>query len=426
MTQAQQALPLLIEALSGLAETAAESMPEAIFFPQEMPESMAILPDMAKDLSTAAEGFVKLATTVRQEMPEAIYAPEVALPGAEAIPDQSTQLDAALTRFIAALETLSAASASTLPDARFLPSDDLAVLAEERMGDGVNEFAVDFERLQAALYTTADAVSADAYLVPMTLVKGDEANLLAETLDYYTGTTGEATRLIVVLDAEPYSNEALATVSRLRDWVGQHGNGYVQGPTALFRDIYDVTDRDMTRIVILVLAGISIVLVVLMRSLVAPIYMLLTILLSYATTLGITRIVFEDILGKKLLYVVPLALFTFLVALGMDYNIFLMGRVKEEVAKHGTRKGIRRALSATGGIISSAGIIMAGTFGAMMTSEITALVQMGFAVAVGVLLDTFLIRTTLLPTIAVLLDGWNWWPGKAPMAARVSVPAVGD
>jgi uncharacterized membrane protein YdfJ with MMPL/SSD domain len=426
LTQAQQALPILVEALSGLAETAAESMPEAIFVPQELPESVSSRADIAKDLNATAAGFAELAVTVRQEMPEAIYVPEVALPGAEAIPDPSMQLDAALTEFIAALKALSAASASALPDARFLPSDDTIALAADDMGGSVDELAGVIERFQAALYATADAVSEDAYLVPLALVEGEEADLLSETLDYYTGTTGEATRLIVVLDDEPYSDEALATVSRLRDWVEQHGNGYVQGSTALFRDIYDVTDRDMTRIVILVLAGISIVLVVLMRSLVAPIYMLLTILLSYATTLGITRIVFEDILDKKLLYIVPLALFSFLVALGMDYNIFLMGRVKEEVAKHGTRRGIRRALSATGGIISSAGIIMAGTFGAMMTSEIMALVQMGFAVAVGVLLDTFLIRTTLLPAIAVLLDSWNWWPGKAPMAARASVPALGD
>jgi RND superfamily putative drug exporter len=426
LEQAQQALLILIEALSGLAQTAAESLPEAIFVPQELTSSVASFAGIATDLNAAATDFAELAMTVRQKMPEVIYVPEVALPGAESIPDPSIQLDAALTELIAALEALSTTSANALPDARFLPPDDMVALAADSMGGGMDELAGEIERFQAALYTVADTVSEDAYLVPLALVDGEEEDLLAETLDHYTGTTGEATRLIVVLDDEPYSDEALATVSRLRDWVGQHGNGYVQGITTFFRDIYDVTDRDMTRIMILVLAGIGIVLVVLMRSFVAPIYMLLTILLSYATTLGITRIVFEDILDEKLLYVVPLALFTFLVALGMDYNIFLMGRVKEEVARHGTRNGIRLALSATGGIISSAGIIMAGTFGAMMTSEIMALVQMGFAVAVGVLLDTFLIRTTLLPAIAVLLDAWNWWPGKAPMAAQAPEPAFGD
>jgi RND superfamily putative drug exporter len=294
------------------------------------------------------------------------------------------------------------------------------------MQAAVEALVADLEGFQGALHTLVDSLGDEAFFVPTALAQGAEANLLTMALDNYASPDGEAARLVVMLEDEPYSEQALATVNRLRDKVSHHSMGSVQGISASFRDIYDVTGQDMVRIAVLVLGGISVVLVLLMRSIVAPIYMLLTILLSYATTMGLARLVFEDILDERILFSIPLLLFVFLVALGMDYNIFLMGRVKEEVAKHGTRRGIREALENTGGIISSAGIIMAGTFAAMMTSSLMALVQLGFAVAVGVLLDTFVIRTTLLPAIAVLLDRWNWWPGRAPAAPMALEPTAAD
>ena len=113
-------------------------------------------------------------------------------------------------------------------------------------------------------------------------------------------------------------------------------------------------------------------------------------------------------------------MFVMLVALGMDYNIFLIGRVKEEVAVNGTRAGTRHALARTGGIITSAGIIMAGTFASMMSASLLGLLQIGFAVAFGVLLDTFVVRTTLVPAIIVLLGRWSWWPRRGPGGKRPS------
>jgi putative drug exporter of the RND superfamily len=119
---------------------------------------------------------------------------------------------------------------------------------------------------------------------------------------------------------------------------------------------------------------------------------------------------------------VPMFMFVMLVALGMDYNIFLIGRVKEEVAVNGTRAGTQHALARTGGIITSAGIIMAGTFASMTSASLLGLVQIGFAVAFGVLLDTFVVRTTLVPAIIVLLGRWSWWPRRGPQGRKRDLP----
>jgi RND superfamily putative drug exporter len=218
----------------------------------------------------------------------------------------------------------------------------------------------------------------------------------------------------VTLDSGPYGPEALGTVATIRRTLSENGfTGAVEGNSAVLLDLRDSSNRDMTRIIIFALGGIFVVLLLLLRALVAPIYLILTILLSYTATLGVVRLLFVDILGAAgVTWWVPMFMFVMLVALGMDYNIFLIGRVKEEVARTGTRAGTRLALARTGGIITSAGIIMAGTFASMMSASLLGLLQIGFAVAFGVLLDTFVVRTTLVPAIIVLLGRWSWWPRR--------------
>jgi len=234
--------------------------------------------------------------------------------------------------------------------------------------------------------------------------------------DAYLSTDGTAARVQVVLDAGPYSPEAIQATEALRAALSSAGfHAVVEGDSGVLLDLQEASGRDMTRALIYVLGGVFVVLVILLRAVVSPIYLILTILLSYSATMGVVRLLFVDLLGNAgIVWWVPMFMFVMLVALGMDYNIFLIGRVKEEVAVSGTHEGTRHALARTGGIITSAGIIMAGTFASMMSGSLLGLLQIGFAVAFGVLLDTFVVRTTLVPAITVLLGRWAWWPRRGP------------
>ena len=365
--------------------------------------------DLAKAMQaipTLATGFRGLANTAASSLPQATFVPQTSIPGM----DTTTLLGDVLPRLSSGLEHLSSAVAAELPEAKYVP----ASLSTAELQASTASLMADVTALQGALRTLAATFSqrSDNFFLPTSLASGANANSLTQMLDMYVSAEGDAARLQVVLADEPFSNTAIDTVTRLRATVENADHGYVSGGTAVLNDLRDTMERDMRLVVILVLSGIAVVMVLLLRSVVAPVYLILTILLSYASTLGITRLLFEGILHVNLTWFVPFFIFTMLVSLGMDYNIFLMGRVKEETAGNGTRQGVQRAMERTGGIITSAGIIMAGTFAAMLSSSLVGLVQLAFAITVGVLLDTFVIRTTLVPAIAMLLGRWNWWPRK--------------
>jgi RND superfamily putative drug exporter len=261
----------------------------------------------------------------------------------------------------------------------------------------------------------------NAYLMPSEA--GDLFAALEPISDLYLSSDGTAYRLQAVLKGLPTSYQAMDTISEVREVLKSYegtDEAVVSGNPVMVTDIRDTMDRDQIRAFGLVLAGIFLVLLIMLRSAVAPIYLLLTVVLTFSTTLGITALVFALTLGvEKLTFWMPFFTFVFLVALGIDYSIFLMGRVKEEVAQHGPREGVHIAVAATGGIITSAGIILAGTFAAMMAGEIKGLSQIGFAVSFGVLIDTFVVRTMLVPAITTMLGRWAWWPGGVPGAKTV-------
>jgi RND superfamily putative drug exporter len=248
-----------------------------------------------------------------------------------------------------------------------------------------------------------------------------------------------AYRMTVLLADNPNSYDAMDTVDDIRTilqpYAGE-GEAVVSGSPALTTDIRDTINRDLLRAIGFVLLGIFIVLLVMLRSAVAPIYLIGTVLLSFTFTLGLTNLIFQTFSDvDRLTWYVPFFTFVFLVALGVDYSIFLFGRVKEEVGHHGVREGVHVAVATTGSIITSAGIILSGTFAAMMSGEIMGLAELGFAVAFGVLVDTFVVRTVLDPALAALFGRWTWWPGgipktkpraDQPQAQPVPTPEPGD
>jgi RND superfamily putative drug exporter len=186
---------------------------------------------------------------------------------------------------------------------------------------------------------------------------------------------------------------------------------YVGGATAEYADVQDTISADFIRVAAITIIGILIVLILLLRALVAPVYLVLTVLLSYAMSLSVSAIILQHLFGQAgVNYFIPLMVFVLLVALGSDYNIFLMSRVREESATRGLLPGIRVASARTGTVITSAGLILAGTFGALVTSPLQLLFQVGLAVALGVLIDTFVVRSLLVPAITAFIGERAWWP----------------
>ncbi|MGP4091667.1 MMPL family transporter, partial [Streptomyces sp. KR55] len=225
---------------------------------------------------------------------------------------------------------------------------------------------------------------------------------------------GELTTLSVVLEDAPDSQAAKATIDDLRDAVHQieGADALVGGTTAQALDTQRAADRDLTTVIPIVLLVVLGVLIWLLRALVAPLLLLATVVLSYFAALGASNLLFEHVLGfAGVDWSIPLMGFVFLVALGIDYNIFLMHRVKEEAARLGHSRGVLEGLTSTGGVITSAGIVLAATFAVFAGLPLVTMAQMGVLVGIGVLLDTFLVRTVLVPALALDLGRWFWWPG---------------
>jgi RND superfamily putative drug exporter len=216
------------------------------------------------------------------------------------------------------------------------------------------------------------------------------------------------------LKAQPDSAAAEQVVRELRHDLPEAGQGVlVGGVTAIALDTNDTAQSDLMKIIPIVLLVILVVLMLLLRSILAPVLLIASVVLSYAAALGVSALVFDHLFrfpGADAS--VPLFGFVFLVALGVDYNIFLMTRVREESLRIGTRPGILRGLGMTGSVITSAGIVLAATFAALAVIPILFLVQIAFIVAFGVLLDTVLVRSLLVPAASYDLGRSIWWPSK--------------
>jgi len=225
--------------------------------------------------------------------------------------------------------------------------------------------------------------------------------------------------LAAVLEPDPFSTEAFDLIPGIRAAAKRAGGEatVVGGGTAVEYDLRESAARDNKVIVPIALAVVLLILILLLRALVAPIMLIVTVILSFAASLGVGAIVFDVVFGfpgsdPSL----PLFAFIFLVALGIDYNIFLMARVREETQRHGTREGMLRGLAVTGAVITSAGVVLAGVFSVLGVLPLVFLTEIGFVVAFGVLLDTFLVRSVLVPALTFEIGPKIWLPSK--LAAR--------
>ena len=224
----------------------------------------------------------------------------------------------------------------------------------------------------------------------------------------------QGTLVQATLEPPPYSTEAFDLVEPIREAAsGAAAGTVVGGASAVEFDVRDAAGWDSTVIPPIVLIVVFLILVLLLRAIVAPLILIGTVILSFLAALGVGYFAFEvffDFPGSD--PSLPLFAFVFLVALGVDYNIFLMARAREETYRHGTREGMLRALAVTGGVITSAGIVLAGTFSVLAVLPLVFLTEIGFVVAFGVLLDTFLVRSVLVPALVLQTGPKVWWPSS--------------
>jgi putative drug exporter of the RND superfamily len=224
----------------------------------------------------------------------------------------------------------------------------------------------------------------------------------------------------------PDSKAAFQTVKAARTAVHavDGADALVGGSSAASLDIADASTHDRDLVIPLVLVVVFIILGLLLRSLVAPLLLIGTVVLSFGATLGVSALFFNHVFHfANADQSLPLWVFVFLVALGIDYNIFLMSRIHEESTQHGTRRGALLGLGATGGVITSAGAVLAGTFAALGSLPLVFVTEIGFAVAFGVLLDTIIVRSVLVTSLTLDVGRWMWWPSKLSKKEDVSPPA---
>ncbi len=252
----------------------------------------------------------------------------------------------------------------------------------------------------------------------------------------FVSADGHTARYLVQTALNPFGTEAM---DQVRDTIKAAESARpnttladakisLVGFSAVQNDIRNYYDDDIRFIIGATLLVVLLILIVLLRSIVAPLYLVLSVILSYVSALGIGVVFFQFILGQEISWSVPGMTFLVLVAVGADYNLLLISRIRDE-ARNGVRTAVIRTISATGGVITSAGLIFAASMFGMVFSSISAAVQIGFIIGVGLLLDTFLVRTVTVPAIATLLGNKNWWPSKlnfTKKAAAQQRPEVAD
>jgi putative drug exporter of the RND superfamily len=244
---------------------------------------------------------------------------------------------------------------------------------------------------------------------------------LTNALTAFISPDGHTARYLVQTKLNPFGTDAINQIHTIVDAArGAHPSGAlthasvsVSGITAMLRDTRAYYEQDIRLIIAMTVLIVFLILVALLRAVVAPMYLIASVVISYLSALGVGVLVFQFILGQELTDTIPGLTFIVLVAMGADYNLLLISRLREE-SPSGVRSGVIRTVGSTGGVITAAGVIFAASMFGMLFASISTLVQAGFIIGTGLLLDTFLVRTITVPALAVLVGKANWWPSRPP------------
>ena len=374
-------------------------------------------PAVGADPGAALQALAGYLQELVAAYPETAADPALATIRADLLALQREPTQATLADLGSALSAL-AASFDARPDAvlfpRSLPATPQATALQQAI-------ATTFGRLPGDLRALGQryATQSNDLFVPTTL-SGEGGAKAQAAAAAYVSTDGSVERLFIITSDDPYSVAAFDAVRRARVALAPFAAGFgdgaratIGGATAELADTQTALNSDFQRVAVITVLGVFVVLALLLRAIVAPVYLVLTVLLSYLCTIGFTSWLYQSALGQPgVNFFLPLMVFVLLVALGSDYNIFLMSRVREESEHRPIREGIRVASGRTGAVITSAGLILAGTFGSMASAPLIVLFQIGVAVAVGVLIDTFVVRSILVPALTTLVGDRAWWPSR--------------
>lgn len=306
-------------------------------------------------------------------------------------------------------------------DTSGIPNDEIYVAGHEVESVDGQELLVEHGLIDAStpIQIVTNADQADEVVASLEGIEG-----IAEPLPPIV--QGDTALIIANLTADSLDEQSIEAVHDVRDAVHavEGADAQVTGWTAITVDIEEASARDNRVVIPIMLLAVLLILIGLLRALASPIILIATVILSFAAALGISGVVFDLVFDRPHTDPgFPLYAFVFLVALGIDYNIFLMTRVREETATNGTRRGSLIALASTGGVITAAGIVLAATFGALATMPLTFALQIGTAIAIGVLLDTMIVRSVLVTAINLDLRGKIWWPSALDRKPPVEPPA---
>ncbi|WP_267309212.1 MMPL/RND family transporter [Mycobacterium barrassiae] len=283
----------------------------------------------------------------------------------------------------------------------------------KKMGVGMNQAASLLNSIEQGASTPS---MAGMYIPPGVLTTNDFKN----AAKLYISPDGHSARYLVESKFDPFSTEAMDQVAPILDTARatqpntalSDATISMVGTTPMYSTIRSDYDHDLRLIVIITLSVVFLILVALLRAVVAPLYLIASVVISYLSALGLGVVLFQFILQQQIYWNVPAMAFIVLVAVGADYNLLLISRIREE-SHNGIRSGIIRAIRSTGGVITSAGIIFAGSMFGLLFGTLSTMVQTGFIIGMGLLIDTFVVRTITVPALASLVGTANWWPSRA-------------